>query len=195
MEGHAPLENSASVISSDKEYRLRQGDELNIQVVQQAELGTRNGNDIVYTVRPDGYVSFPMVGAVKADGLTVDEFTAELQQGLSRYIINPDITVNVSKPGAYTLTKSSTVIDAIGAAGSFNWDTAKKKIYLIHQDNPEKPIPINLNRILQTGDMSENYIMREGDILYLTKNSRINFARDIAPILTGAYMVSRIGKD
>ena len=42
MEGHAPLENSASVISSDKEYRLRQGDELNIQVVQQAELGTRN---------------------------------------------------------------------------------------------------------------------------------------------------------
>lgn len=209
MDGHAPLETSASVISSDKEYRLRQGDELNIQVVQQAELGTRNGNDIVYTVRPDGYVSFPMVGTVKADGLTVDEFTAELQQGLSRYIINPDITVNVSKlggvrvyvfgeinkPGAYTLTKSSTVIDAIGAAGSFNWDTAKKKIYLIHQDNPEKPILINLNRILQTGDMSENYIMREGDILYLTKNSRINFARDIAPILTGAYMVSRIGKD
>ena len=209
MEGHAPLENSASVISSDKEYRLRQGDELNIQVVQQAELGTRNGNDIVYTVRPDGYVSFPMVGAVKADGLTVDEFTAELQQGLSRYIINPDITVNgsklggvrvyvfgeINKPGAYTLTKSSTVVDAIGAAGSFNWDTAQQKIQFIHQDNPEKPIPINLNRILQTGDMSENYIMREGDILYLTKNSRINFARDIAPILTGAYMVSRIGKD
>ena len=105
------------------------------------------------------------------------------------------ISGEINKPGAYTLTKSSTVIDAIGAAGSFNWDTAKKKIYLIHQDNPEKPIPINLNRILQTGDMSENYIMREGDILYLTKNSRINFARDIAPILTGAYMVSRIGKD
>ena len=208
-EGHAPLETSASVVSSDKEYRLRQGDELTIQVVQQADLGTRNGNDIMYTVRPDGYVSFPMVGAVKADGLTVDEFTAQLQQGLSRYIINPDITVNVTKlggvrvyvfgeinkPGAYTLTKSSTVIDAIGAADSFNWDTAKKKIYLIHQDNPEKPIAINLNRILQTGDMSENYIMREGDVLYLTKNSRINFARDIAPILTGAYMVSRIGKD
>ena len=49
--------------------------------------------------------------------------------------------------------------------------------------------------MLQTGDMSENHIMREGDVLYLTKNSRINFARDIAPILTGAYMVSRIGKD
>ena len=41
----------------------------------------------------------------------------------------------------------------------------------------------------------QNYIMREGDILYLTKNSKISFSRDIAPILTGAYMVSRIGKD
>ena len=99
LEGYAPLETSASVISSDKEYRLRQGDELTIQVVQQADLGTRNGNDIMYAVRPDGYVSFPMVGPVKADGLTVDEFTAELQQGLSRYIINPDITVNVTKLG------------------------------------------------------------------------------------------------
>ena len=49
MDGHAPLETSASVVSSDKEYRLRQGDELTIQVVQQAELGTRNGNDIMYT--------------------------------------------------------------------------------------------------------------------------------------------------
>ena len=46
--------------------------------------------------------------------------------------------------------------------------------------------------MLKTGDMSQNYVMREGDILYLTK---ISFSRDIAPILTGAYMVSRIGKD
>ena len=49
--------------------------------------------------------------------------------------------------------------------------------------------------MLQTGDMSENYIMREGDVLYQLKIVIINFARDIAPILTGAYMVSRIGKD
>ncbi|MDU4443979.1 MAG: SLBB domain-containing protein, partial [Veillonella sp.] len=141
--------------------------------------------------------------------MTVEEFTRNVSNALSTYIINPDVSVNVTKlggvrvyvfgeinkPGAYTLTKSSTVIDAIGAAGSFNWDTAKKKIFLIHQNDPTKPIEINLNNILKTGDMSQNYVMREGDILYLTKNSKISFSRDIAPILTGAYMVSRIGKD
>lgn len=199
------MDTSASTVSSDQVYRLRQGDELTIDVVQQADLGANK----TFTIRPDGYVSFPMVGNIRADGMTVEEFTQSLSNSLATYIINPDVSVNVTKlggvrvyvfgeinkPGAYTLTKSSTVIDAIGAAGSFNWDTAKKKIFLIHQNNPTKPIEINLNNILKTGDMSQNYIMREGDILYLTKNSKINFSRDIAPILTGAYMVSRIGKD
>lgn len=199
------MDTSASTVSSDQVYRLRQGDELTIDVVQQADLGANK----TFTIRPDGYVSFPMVGNIRADGMTVEEFAQSLSNSLATYIINPDVSVNITKlggvrvyvfgeinkPGAYTLTKSSTVIDAIGAAGSFNWDTAKKKIFLIHQNNPTKPIEINLNNILKTGDMSQNYIMREGDILYLTKNSKINFSRDIAPILTGAYMVSRIGKD
>ena len=194
------MNTSASTIGSDQEYRLRQGDELMIDVVQQVDLGANK----TFTIRPDGYVSIPM-----ADGMTVEEFTRNVSNALSTYIINPDVSVNVTKlggvrvyvfgeinkPGAYTLTKSSTVIDAIGAAGSFNWDTAKKKIFLIHQNDPTKPIEINLNNMLKTGDMSQNYVMREGDILYLTKNSKISFSRDIAPILTGAYMVSRIGKD
>ena len=198
------METSASTIGSDQIYRLRQGDELTIDVVQQMDLGANK----TFTIRPDGYVSFPMVGNIKADGMTVEEFTQSLTNSLSTYIINPDVSVNVAKlggvrvyvfgeinkPGAYTLTKSSTVIDAIGAAGSFNWDTAKKKIFLIHQNDPTKPIEINLNNILKTGDMSQNYVMREGDILYLTKNSKISFSRDIVPILTGAYMVSHIGK-
>lgn len=199
------METSASTIGSDQIYRLRQGDELTIDVVQQMDLGANK----TFIIRPDGYVSFPMVGNIKADGMTVEELTQSLTNSLSTYIINPDVSVNVAKlggvrvyvfgeinkPGAYTLTKSSTVIDAIGAAGSFNWDTAKKKIFLIHQNDPTKPIEINLNNILKTGDMSQNYVMREGDILYLTKNSKISFSRDIVPILTGAYMVSRIGKD
>ena len=41
-------------------------------------------------------------------------------------------------------------------------------------------------------EASENYTLKEGDILYLTKNSKINFARDIAPLFSSAYMVSEI---
>lgn len=193
------------------EYTLRPGDQLSIVVTQQEDISTSISNGAItpYQIRPDGRVSVPLVGEIDANGMTVSQFTDTLRTGLSRYIVDPDVSVNiiklggvrvyvfgeVNKPGVYELTKSHRVIDAIGAANGFNWDTAKKKIFLIHQDNPEKAIPINLNHILQTGDMAENYELREGDILYLTKNSRISFARDIAPIFSSAYMLSEIKKN
>lgn len=187
-----------------EEYYMRPGDELNIVVTQQQDLGNSSTNQSPFVVRPDGNVSFPLVGEIHAEGMTVSQFTDVLQQGLSRYIVDPDVSVNISKlgrvrvyvfgevrkPGAVELDKGHTVIDAIGAAQGFTRDTAKKKIFLIHQDQPKSLIPINLNNMLKTGDMSQNITLREGDILYLTKNHRIDFSRDIAPILSGLYMVT-----
>ena len=194
-----------------EDYTLRAGDQLNIVVTQDNDISsnTQNATQSPYLVRPDGKVSFPLVGEIDAKGMTVAEFTKTLEEGLSRYYIEPDVSVNivklgtvrvfvfgeVKKPGAYELTKGHSVIDAIGAAEGFTWDTAKKKIFLIHQDDTDKAIPINLNRLLQTGSMKENYELREGDILYLTKNSRISFSRDIAPLISAGYYVSRIDKD
>ena len=187
-----------------EEYYMRPGDELNIVVTQQQDLGNSSTNQSPFVVRPDGNVSFPLVGEIHAGGMTVSQFTDVLQQGLSRYIVDPDVSVNISKlgrvrvyvfgevrkPGAVELEKGHTVIDAIGAAQGFTRDTAKKKIFLIHQDQPKSLIPINLNNMLKTGDMSQNVTLREGDILYLTKNHRIDFARDIAPIFSSIYMIT-----
>lgn len=197
---------TAAAFAAD--YTLRAGDQLSIIITQEQDISTttQNSNNTPYQIRPDGKVSVPLVGEIEAQGMTVGQFTDTLRQGLSRYIVQPDVAVNivklggvrvyvfgeVNKPGAYELTKSHRVMDAIGAANGFNWDTAKKKIFLIHQDNPEKAIPINLNKMLQTGDMAENFEMREGDILYLTKNSRISFSRDIAPIFSTVYTMQRI---
>ena len=187
-----------------EEYYMRPGDEPNIVVTQQQDLGNSSTNQSPFVVRPDGNVSFPLVGEIHAEGMTVSQFTNVLQQGLSRYIVDPDVSVNISKlgrvrvyvfgevkkPGAVELDKGHTVIDAIGAAQGFTRDTAKKKIFLIHQDQPKSLIPINLNNMLKTGDMSQNVTLREGDILYLTKNHRIDFARDIAPIFSSIYMIT-----
>ncbi|SUP44746.1 polysaccharide biosynthesis/export family protein [Veillonella criceti] len=198
----------ANVLAAD--YTLRSGDELNIVVAQDPAISsTQNVNTTSYHVRPDGKVSVPYVGEVDASGMTVSEFTTILTQRLSKYYVNPDVSVNVTKlgtvrvyvfgeinkPGAFELTKGHTVMDAIGAANGFNWDTGKKKIYLIRQDNKNQIIPINLNKMLETGDLTENYEMQEGDILYLTKNGRISFSRDIAPLFSAAYTISEINKD
>lgn len=199
-----PIETPPSSWTMPTEYHLRAGDQLSIVVTQQQDLANSSANQTPFTVRPDGMLSFPLVGEIHAAGMTVSQFTGVLRNGLSRVIVNPDVSVNITKlgtvrvyvfgevkrPGAVQLEKSHTVIDAIGAAEGFTRDTAKKKIVLIHQDAPNSMIPINLNDMLRTGDMSQNYVMREGDLLYLTRNGRIDFARDIAPILSSIYMIA-----
>ena len=198
-------------LASAADYTLRPGDQLNIIIAQDTDISSsvQNATQSPYTVRPDGKVSFPLVGEIDANGMTVSEFTTTLEQGLSKYYVTPNVAVNivklgtvrvfvfgeVKKPGAIELTKGHTIIDAIGAAEGFTWDTAKKKIFLIHQDDTNHLIPINLNHMLQTGDMKENFELKEGDILYLTRNSRISFSRDIAPLFSAAYQASRIDKE
>lgn len=199
-------------VASAQEYTMRPGDQLSIVVVQEPNISTSvnsAGTTTPYVVRPDGKVSVPMVGDIDAEGMTVEAFTTSLRQSLRRYIIEPDISVNivklggirvyvfgeVNRPGAYELTKGHTVIDAIGAAAGFNWDTAKKKIYLIRREKPQQLVTINLNHMLKTGDLEQNYDMEEGDVLYLTKNSRINFTRDIAPIFSSIYTLSEAKKN
>ena len=197
--------------ASASDYTLRPGDQLNIIVTQDTDISSsiQSATTSPYLVRPDGKVSFPLVGEIDANGMTVQEFTDTLTKGLSKYYVQPDVAVNivklgtirvfvfgeVKKPGAIELTKGHTIIDAIGAAEGFTWDTAKKKIFLIHQDDTNNLIPVNLNHMLQTGDMKENFELKEGDILYLTRNSRISFSRDIAPLFSAAYQASRIDKD
>lgn len=202
--------SAVASLAGAADYTLRPGDQLSIIVTQDTDLSASTSNNTkTYLVRPDGKVSFPLVGEIDANGMTVSEFTSTLEKGLSRYYVHPDVAVNieklgtvrvfvfgeVKKPGAYELTKGHSVIDAIGAAEGFTWDTAKKKIFLIHQDDTNKAIPLNLNHLLQTGDMKDNIELKEGDILYLTKNSRISFSRDIAPLFNAVYYASRIDKD
>ena len=193
-----------------QDYTLRSGDQLRLVLEEDPQWGQTNRDSTdVYTVRPDGKVSIPYVGEIQAQGMTVGAFTQEVEKDLSKYYVDPHVTANVTqlgttrvyvfgevhKPGVYELTKGHRVMDAIGAAGSFTWDTGKKQIFLIRQDGSNTMTPIHLNQMLQTGDLRENYELQEGDILYLTRNHRISFSRDIAPFFGTIYNVSRIGKN
>ena len=196
-----------SGIAHAEEYIMCPGDQLDITVVGHEDISTvvsTTGGK--YIVRPDGKMSFPLIGELDITGLTVNQFTKTLEQRLSEYLVNPQVTVNiaqlgttrvyvlgeVNKPGLYELNKSHKVLDAIGAANGFTKEAAKKKVFLVHKDQQGKPIKVNLNDILKKGDISQNYTLAEGDLLYLTGNGRIDFSRDIMPFLSGAYMVNEI---
>lgn len=196
-----------SGIAHAEEYIMCPGDQLDITVLGHEDISTvitTPGGK--YIVRPDGKLSFPLIGEVDITGQTIAQFTQILEQRLSEYLVNPQVTVNiaqlgttrvyvlgeVNKPGLYELTKSHKLLDAIGAANGFTKDAAKKKVFLVHKDHKGEPIKLNLNNILKKGDVSQNYTLVEGDLLYLTSNGRIDFAKDILPFISSAYMVSEI---
>ena len=175
-----------------EEYIMSPGDQLQIYVLGHPDISsTRANNDSSYTVRPDGKMSFPLVGEIDVNGLTVFEFTNLLTRELSEYIINPSITVNVAKlgttrvfvlgevrdQGMYELTKSHRVLDALGAAGGFNQKSAKKNIFLVRNlgRDGENVLRLNIHNYLRKGDISQNVVLHEGDCLYLTSNHKLTF--------------------
>ena len=202
------------------DYIMCPGDQLDIIVMGVPEMSTGytgSGTTTMtpttpqnkYIVRPDGKVSFQLIGEVNTTGLTVSQFTKVLQERLAKYIVNPQISVNivqlgttrvyvfgeVNKPGLYELQKSHNLLDAVGIANGFTKDAAKKNVFLIRRDKQNEPIKLNLNDLLTKGDTSQNYVLGEGDVVYLTSNGRIDFARDIAPFFSAAYTIHEIKKD
>nr|MBP8284493.1 polysaccharide biosynthesis/export family protein [Chromatiaceae bacterium] len=102
--------------------RLGKADILNITVYDEPDLTMDN-----VPVRPDGKISFPLVGDVQAEGRSVDELTADITQRLGQYLLSAKVTVAVQqfnsmnytiagevvKPGVYPLQTNVSLVDAV----------------------------------------------------------------------------------
>lgn len=184
-------------VAGAEEYRLGAGDVLTIGV-----WGYENLQAKELVIRPDGKVAFPLVGEVQAAGMSAAELTGLLTTGLSDYVKDPKVTVNilkfhttrvyvlgmVTKPGMYELEKQHNLLDAIGMAGSYTKEAAKKKVTIIRKDQTNTPIKVNLMNIWEKGDMTQNIALGDGDVVYLSDNGQIN----ISTILSASYQLALI---
>lgn len=194
----------AETVGND--YIMCPGDQLQVVVYGHDDLSSTP--NAPYVVRPDGELSFPLIGDVTAAGKTVESFAEELRVKFAEYLVEPQVTINVLKlgttriyvlgevkrPGMYELEKSHRVVDALSMAEGFTERSSKKKIYLIRK-NATEPILVNIEAFLKKADQSQNYVLNEGDCLYLTRSFKVNFSRDILPLINGVYMIHEINED
>jgi polysaccharide biosynthesis/export protein len=133
-----------AVKDPDSSYVIGDDDILAINI--------RNQEDFrqAVPVRPDGKISLPLIGDIQAEGQTPMQLQGKIVEKLRTYITHPDVTVivqqinskkfnilgRVVKPGAYPLSTSTTVLDAIAQAGGFQ-DFAKRKDIYILRENPD----------------------------------------------------------
>ena len=205
------LTASAANAQNTTDYIMCPGDVLQVVVYGHEDLSTpmtSGATNSPYVVRPDGKVSFPLIGDVDVTGKTVAQFREELANRFSQYLVTPSISVNVMKlgttrvyvlgeikrPGLYELEKSHKVIDALAKAEGFMEKAAKKNVFLVRAGSTEVE-KLNVNSFLTKADQKANVVLNEGDCLYLTSNHKVIFSRDIMPFLSAAYYVSEIKND
>ena len=139
-----------------------------------------NGGNVV---GEDGTFFYPYVGIVKAAGKTVEDIRTELSEKLSQYIerVQLDVRVNsyrsqrvyvvgeVHQPGIQTLKDIPlTVLEAINNAGGINNQTADLRNITLARDG--KTYSINLLALYEGGDITQNVLLKQGDVLNVADN-------------------------
>src|SRR5689334_13767522 len=72
--------------SQDLDYVLGAGDQVSVQVLEVPEFGNRP-----YRVEPDGTVGLPLVGRMKVEGSTLEQFESQLTTKLKKQVLNPHV--------------------------------------------------------------------------------------------------------
>jgi polysaccharide biosynthesis/export protein len=169
-----PVPSSLSRHAKD-DYLIGYEDVLAINVWHEAEISR------VVAVRPDGKISIPLVGEVRASGLTATQLQAVLTDGLRSYLDHPAVTVivqevkshhfnivgQVQKPGSYILGEPLTVLDAIAMAGGFQEFAKQKSIYVLRtqSDGSQRRIRFNYKAVIKGRKASQNILLQPRDTI------------------------------
>jgi len=161
----------------DDSFVIGNDDRLAISVWKEPDL-TRS-----IPVRSDGKISLPLVGEIQAAGRTPLQLELDIANRLRNYITVPEVTViveqinskkynilgMVGRPGAYPLTLSTTVMDAIAAAGGFKDFAKKKGVYILRQspDGTQSRLNFNYNDFIKGKNLSQNVKVEPRDTIII----------------------------
>lgn len=152
-------------------YKVGVGDLLQIEVYDEEDLTKE------VRVLTDGYISFPLLGSIKASNLTVGDLEDKITRLLAeKYLVNPQVTVfvkefsdifvfgEVKKPGSFPLYGKLTVFEAITLAGGFTPVANPAKVKVIRDENgQETSFEVDVEQITKKGDVSQDAELRAGD--------------------------------
>lgn len=178
-----------------KEYVLAPGDQIDVLVRRASEV-SRTVN-----IRPDGYISLPLLDDVRAAGLSPAELKAKLTQLFSARLVDPEVTVianqvrqpmvyvagDVGNPGAVPLRSAATAMQAIGFTGGLRRSAAARDIAIIRltEDGYVRAIPL----VVEVGGQPGPYMtlrstaLQADDIIFVPENGRSQLARFLDDIV------------
>lgn len=164
-----------------QDYIVGEGDVLKIAVYGHEDLST------IERVSGNGTINFPLIGNVVVSGLSVSQVSEEISRLLADgYIVLPQVSIfieefrsqktvimgEVIKPGLYELKGNTSFLELISMAGGLTVDAGDTAI-IKRKGSPdaedENIRTIDLQRLLEEGDTSENIRMLDGDSVYISR--------------------------
>ncbi len=154
------------------EYEVQPGDVLTITVWKEQDLT----GDVL--VRPDGGLSFPLVGDLAASGRTVGALREAVVERLQRYLPNPVVTVavkqiggnaiyvvgKVQRPGEFPLARPVDVMQALSLAGGTTPYAALNSIVILRRENGrQEALHFRYSDVAHGKDLSQNVLLQSGD--------------------------------
>ena len=166
-----------------QDYLLGSQDVLKITVYEHPDLMTET------RVSENGKVTFPLIGELDAKGLSSRQLEKDIADKLSDlgYIKDPQVTVfieqfgkrvtiigEVMKPGQYEIPGTPTILDMISTALGLGPNAGYMTTVFRKETGPDgkvttRNIPIDLDRLLNGGDLSQNIELQSGDVVYVPK--------------------------
>jgi polysaccharide export outer membrane protein len=193
------------------DYVLGPGDQISLHVTDLDEV-----SDKPLRIDPNGFIDLPLAGRVQASGLTLDQFKGELSSKLSKYILNPQISVNmtesgsqpvsvvgeVTNPGVHQLTGSKRLLEVLSMSGGLKPDAGPNII--VTRDPKWGPIEsghssidarsgystasFSLDALLASRDPTSNILIRPDDVVSVPKADLIYVVGDVKK--SGGFQLS-----
>ena len=156
------------------QYTLGYGDVLEISVWGDETL-SRQG----VIIRPDGKISFPLVGELQAAGRTVEELRSDLESRITEYVSDAPVTImvqelvsntiyvvgKVNRPGAYAMAGHLTVLQALALAGGMTPFADDSDILIVRgePDGSQKYLEFDYVDVVGGDGLEQNVSLQPGD--------------------------------
>jgi len=165
-------------LSGAADYFLGPGDVVKITVYDNDDLET------IARISDDGNIIMPLLGLVTVNGLSISEASAHIAGLLADgYIINPQVNIfvqefrskkavvlgQVNQPGIIEMSGPITFLELISKAGGLAGDFGETATIKRRNNNAYDVIMVDLNSLIEGGDLSQNIPIRDGDTIYVSK--------------------------
>jgi len=194
------LQQQDMSLLDDGEYVLGPNDVLQIKVLKEENL------DKTVTVSSDGFITYPLLGDLRVDGLTIGQVDAQITSLLARdYLVDPEVVVEVVKqrskkvyimglvkqPGYHEIPGDQRLLGTLlNAGGPVSFNTEARLLRLPKGDmmgtesvETMSPVIIDLERLFVEGDQTQNIILRDGDVLMVAEKNTGAVSTDTVPTL------------